>query len=255
MKTVARKYFLFLALLLAVTISAGADTDPVLAKAATDPIFERISVIGASVSAGFGAPRIAETLQIALPASTVNDHAELAMFQDVMTIGKAQIDATIKAKPTFVLAIDFLFWFAYIDSNKAGREMSLELGLAELDRLDAPLAVGDLPDMRSANPRMLPRRLVPSSTELEALNARIKQWATCRKRTVLLSLSQWSAPLQNGESIELVAGEVVPAKDLLFFDGLHLNQLGLWYMLDRTDRVLETKFKIAAETLSFVKPW
>jgi hypothetical protein len=46
----------------------------------------------------------------------------------------------------------------------------------------------------------------------------------------------------------------VPARDLVFIDGLHANDLGLWYLLDRLDHLLTAELGVAPDALVFVRP-
>ena len=222
-----------------------------------DPhLLDRIAVIGASVSAGFSSPRVAASLAASLPTSTITDAADLFTFRDPPAHGAAAIDAALAARPTLVIAIDFLFWYAYRDGSASDRAASLERGLAELERLDpaTALAIGDLPDMRIADPRMLPPALVPPAAELPILNARIAAWAARRPRTVRLALAAWTAPLHGTADVELAPGETIAPTALLFLDRLHPNPLGLWYLLGRVDRALEESFAVPPAALVFARP-
>lgn len=218
--------------------------------AAAPLVLTRIAVVGASVSAGFTAPRIAEAMRAA-GTSEVIDAADLWMFRDPDGNGAAQIATAAAAKPSLVVALDFLFWFAYQPSDRAA---SLERGLTLLATLDGPLAVGDLADMRGADPRMLPPTSVPPADELAAMNARIAAWAAARPGTVVLPLAAWTAPLLAGAEVELAPGERIAASSLLFLDGLHPNPLGLWYLLGQLDGALERGFGIDAQALVFARP-
>ncbi len=228
------------------------------ATVAFDPhLFDRIAVLGASVSAGFSSPRVGVALQAALPSSAITDAADLWMFSDPLVKGAAQVDAALAAKPTMVVAIDFLFWYAYQATDAEAREASLERGLDQLNRLDdrsIVLAVGDLADMRVADPRMLPPAVVPPAVELRAMNARVRAWAAARRNTVVLPLGAWTAPLLANAEVELAPGETIEAENLLFLDRLHPNPLGLWYLLTLVDGALEAGLAVPAPTLVFARP-
>lgn len=214
---------------------------------------DRVAVVGASVSAGFTAPRVAAAITAA-GGAVVADAADLWMFQDPDRNGAAQVAAAVAASPSVVVAIDFLFWFAYQPGDAATRMASLERGLALLDRVAAPLAVGDLADMRGADPRMLGPAAVPPPDELAAMNARIRAWAAARPRTIVLPLAAWTAPLLADGEVELAPGERVSAATLLFLDHLHPNPLGLWYLLTRVDAALEADLAVAPGALVFARP-
>ena len=227
----------------------------VIAASAPPPAVtvDRVAVVGASVSAGFTSPRVAAAITAA-GGAVVADAADLWMFQDPDGTGAAQVAAAAAATPSVVVAIDFLFWFAYQPGDAAGRMASLERGLALLDRIVAPLAVGDLADMRGADPRMLGPAAVPAPDELVALNARVWAWAAARPRTIVLPLAAWTAPLLADGEVELAPGERVPAATLLFLDHLHPNPLGLWYLLTRVDAALEAELAVAPGALVFARP-
>jgi|JI10StandDraft_1071094.scaffolds.fasta_scaffold24601_2 hypothetical protein len=241
--------------------STGAAPPPPVATPAVAPLAvapppvtaAHVAVVGASVSAGFASPRLAAAFAAA-GAGAVTDAADLAMFVDPLARGRAQVAQVTAAAPTLVVALDFLFWFAYQVDQPAGRLASLERGLALLAPITAPLAVGELPDMRTAHPRLISPAAVPSPAELAAMNARLRAWAAARPDTVVIPLHAWIAPLAAGGEIELAPGEVVPARDLVFIDGLHANDLGLWYLLDRLDHLLTAELGVAPDALVFVRP-
>lgn len=191
----------------------------------------RIAVMGASVSAGFMAPRLAVALDhhLAAPHQMI-DVADQLMFQAPERIGRAQVDRALAAAPTHVVAADFLFWYVYGPVRSPAR---LDVGLAELDRVGAtPLFVGDIPDMRRAATWMLPTSIVPSPDELAAANARIAAWAHGRPTVHVLPLAAWTAPLLTEGTIE-VDGARVPARSLMALDGLHPNAKGVDLLVTR----------------------
>lgn len=213
----------------------------------------RVGVLGASVSAGFAAPRVAEVFAGA-GAGAVIDAADVGMFLDPRARGAAQVAQVTAGEPTLVVALDFLFWFVYQIDAPAGRLASLDVGLGLLDGVTAPLAVGELPDMRTAHPRLIDPRAVPSPDELAAVNARVRAWAAARPRTVVIPLAAWVAPLAAGGEVELTPGERVAASTLVSFDGLHANELGLWYLLVRLDDLLTAELGVPAGALTFARP-
>jgi len=236
----------------AAPVAVVADAAPVAPRidaAPPAPILARPFVVGASVSAGFAAPRIAEVLRGALPGATVGDAANVMFFRDADRAGRAQIDAALAARPSLVVAVDFLFWYAY-QGAPADDAASLERGLAELDRVVAagvPVVVGDVPDMHGASPLMLPRSRIPPVDALATMNARIAAWASSRKLVVLAPMAAWAAPLRAHGRVALAPGEApVPADSLMAPDGLHPNALGLWYLLDHVDQALTARFPDAA---------
>lgn len=223
-------------------------------EARTPLSLERVAVIGASVSAGFAAPRVAVAITDAMrEPREILDVASVWMFRDVYTDGARQVDAAIVYAPTVTVALDFLFWYAYRSTDAAERMASLERGLAELARLSGPLALGDLPDMRGASEAILSPAAIPPPDELARMNARVHGWAAARPDTTILPLGAWSQLLAGDQRIELAPGETVEPRSLLFVDGLHVNALGLWWLLSRVDETLENELEADPEGLRFIR--
>jgi hypothetical protein len=218
-------------------------------------LLDRVAVVGASLSAGLAAPPIATTLRAGLRADTaVLDVSSITFFQAPLANGRAQVDAAIAHRPSLTLALDFLFWFAYASASPDQRRASLAEGLALLAPLPGTLVLGDLPDMRNASARILDPSAVPSPAELAAMNAQIRAWAAARPHTLVLPFAEWTAPLVTGADVELAPGERVPARDLMFLDGLHPNALGAWHLLDLVDRALEHDLAVPAAALRLPRP-
>lgn len=200
----------------------GAPPPP--APAPTVP-FSRVAVLGASVSAGMGGGPIAQIIDARLAGEhQIIDLADVWTFQAPVNKLEQQVAATLAFRPTAVVAIDALFWCAYGRDN---REARLRRCLDILGRIDAPLFVGDLPDMRNAAGWMLPPPAVPSVHELVALNAAIAAWASGRANVRLVPLSEWNKPLLEGDR-EL--------QRLMSPDGLHPNRGGVRYILRKLAR-------------------
>src|SRR5688572_1364946 len=96
---------------------------PHAANATTNSPWERVVMVGASVSAGFtaseplGGPstpqyRLSRYVDAALlvPHEPVQNLANTLFFIQPELLGRQQIDAALKARPTLVLGVDFLFW-------------------------------------------------------------------------------------------------------------------------------------------------
>lgn len=230
-------------------------TVPAAVAAPGAHLLDRVAVLGASVSAGFAAPPVATSLRAGLaPDAAVLDASSVMFFQDPFGNGRAAVDAVIAHRPTLVLALDFLFWFAYASATADERRARFDAGLALLADLPGTLVVGDLPDMRGANPRILGPAAVPPPDQLRALNDRLRQWASARPHTLVLPMATWTEPLLTGADIELAPGERVAARDLMFFDGLHANGLGTWHLLRLVDAALERDLGIPADALRLARP-
>jgi hypothetical protein len=106
--------------------------------------------------------------------------------------GHEVISLVIAERPTMVIGVDLLFWYAY--GHRSGKNLhqkrmeSLEEGLSELDRLDAYIVIGDIPDMHPAIGFMLSEDQVPSVETISAMNDRILAWASSRPRVAVMPL-------------------------------------------------------------------
>jgi len=127
-----------------------------------------------------------------------------------------------------VVAIDFLFWYAYGGTRNATdsvqyRNEKFERGLALLEKIDAPIILGNLPDMHKAVGMMLSARQVPSVETIHALNIRVREWAKDKPNVFLVDLHRVVTNLMNDAQIQ-VFGYTWPAgsqSTLLQADLLH----------------------------------
>jgi hypothetical protein len=188
-------------------------------RAATPDPLARVVVMGASVSDGFGV-RLRATLPDGTRPTRRVDLADLiqaaARDGDIGVVSLAtdtyfmQPDATarrsvedaLKARPTLVIAIDWLFWNAYGVRGVQGKplrtcEDRLALLATALDRLDqlaasgVPMVVGDLPDMQdSVEGGMLVQAMVPPDECLDQLNERVRAWARGRPNVAIAPMSE-----------------------------------------------------------------
>jgi hypothetical protein len=179
----------------------------------------RITIIGASVSDGFGVRlrttradgtrpvigvNVATILQTAAHDASdlsVRSHATSQFFMAPGDTATRSVRAAIEDRPTLVLAIDWLFWSVYglhrerkdLARTCDERTEGLERALATLQPLvdtGVPIVLGDLPDMRDATDGgMLSTGMVPDAECLERLNARIRAWVAERPSVALLDLS------------------------------------------------------------------
>ncbi len=145
------------------------------APIATGHLYDRIAVVGASASDGFGvsvredAPAIdsnppvikrtptrlnlADVLRYAARPSTIDGASAMTtiihhyasgfFFANPGPVGRSEIDRSLAINPTLVLGLDFLFWYVYGTVTADGKPMvtapdrlaNLDAGLAQLDRL------------------------------------------------------------------------------------------------------------------------
>ena len=199
-------------------------------------LFERVAVLGASVSAGFGLEqevgarvRLAAIIDAALRVKhePVQDHAELLFFAMSSDLGAQSVAAARKRGATLAVAVDFLFWFAYGEvEDEAQRLVRLDEGLGYLDRLECPIVVGDLPDMSRAVGKMLQSNQVPRPETLARLNKRLREWARTRRRVVIVPLAALLTTLQDGKELRVGSWSARSTSRLLQGDELHTTLEG-----------------------------
>jgi hypothetical protein len=211
---------------------------------------DRIGVVGASISAGFGGTPFADAFRAGAKGSAVESWANVMLFRDPIGETQLQLGKAIAFKATTVVAIDLLFWHVY----NLG---SIDAGLAELDKLHASgawIVLGDVPRITTASELFIRKESIPPQAAIDAANAQIAAWAA-RDRVLLVPLVEWTEPLRTGADVELAPGEKVPALSLLALDGLHANPLGTWYVLDKLDHYIEAKLPgTPKNALVFVRP-
>ncbi len=207
----------------------------------------RIAVVGASASAGFlcmyaddprpvSFDRAIGALLADPGASSITLHATPMFFTQSHAIGPALLDRALAEEPTLLIALDYLFWFAYGDVNAHGgflaheheRDALFELGLAQLARFDGPMVVGDIPDMRPAVGLMLARRQVPEPETLDRLNARLRAWASERPHVVVVPLHDMVEQIRSGKGLRLGGHAWSPEQAATFVlpDRLHPSPAG-----------------------------
>lgn len=223
------------------------------AHSGTDAKTLRIAVIGASASAGFGCVirerredgewsasfDLAGMLKLACPddAIVTSDLATGNFFLAPMRIGAKAVERAVRFEADCVVALDFLFWFLYgvegpdgkLVEKEEDRLAKFERGLAMLEAITAPVLLGDLPDMRAAQGRMLGKRQVPARETLDAANARLAEWAAKRPNVRIVPLSSMQADLASGDGLEIAGTRLKPSDGapLLQRDALHPAPLGL----------------------------
>jgi hypothetical protein len=219
---------------------------------------DRIAIVGASVSVGFGGTPFGEAFAAAAPRSKVESYANLYLFRDPVGDSRAQVERALAFAPSALFAIDFLFWDVYGSPDPGWRDQALTAALAQLERARAAgswLVVGDVPHVTTAAEWLLSKDHVPDRDTLVEINARISVWAAERDRVLQVPFASWAAPLTGNQEVELAPGERVPARTLMAADGLHANPLGVWYLLRKLDRFIEEQLPgTPADALVFARP-
>ncbi len=236
---------------LCVVATATAQVDAVESAAPKKPV---VVILGASVSGGFSdqfmtaddAADREHNLTVKLAAAiapwfaddavSVRDFSNFSFFQDPPRIGRLQVDRAVRAEPDLVLAIDFMFWFGYsLRGGTQERRLALQrAGLEQLARIDAPLLVGDYPEMGDVDPRMMGRHAVPDADTLRALNEELRTWAKTRPNVRVLDLAQLVEGLRTRPREVDVRGtrRVFRPLDLLQTDRLHATRLGMAVLVE-----------------------
>jgi len=219
---------------------------------------ERIAIVGASVSAGFGGTPFGEAFAAAAKASVIKSEADVMLFRDPIGNSRAQIDAAIAFRPTTIVALDFLFWDIYSRNDRSWRDRALAAGLGELERARATgawILVGDVPHVTTAAELLLAKDNIPDAATLATYNAKISAWASGKDRVLVVPFASWAEPVAAGGEIEIGPGETVSARTLLALDGLHANELGVWLLLHRLDQLIAAKLPgTPRDALVFVRP-
>lgn len=234
-------------------------------SSATNSPWNRIVMIGASASAGFvfsepfGGTNTAKCrlnyyLDAALkvPHEPVKNLANAMFFLMPEPAGRMQIEQAVKAQPSLVVGVDFLFWFCYGQgTNDAERAQRFDNGLKLLEALQCPVVLGYLPDASFAtNTGIISPAQVPISTALAAANARLKAWASTRPQVVLVPLSDFMRTAMADQALT-VHGLTLPAgksRANLQDDLLHPTPRGAaWLALGILDAVVTKQPVFAAD--------
>lgn len=212
----------------------------------------RIGVSGASVSAGFGS---GSTLAQALATAhgQISDRA-LDVATSTLFLSPQKKSATLlkkiaSAKPTAIVALDQLFWFAYGRKQLKTRLRDVEVALSLLEKTGVPVYVGDVPLMRNVSPIMLPTGKIPPAKHLLKVNELVR--ARCEKtpNLHLLPLTAWAEAMRNGRTLNLFGKPRTYKKSQLFIaDGLHVNRRGLAVLTMLVAERLQNDKVLAAST-------
>ena len=200
---------------------------------ASPEVLQRIVVVGASASDGFNlSAKLARAIEglLEVEHSPVLQLADFEFFLAPRRHAGTQIQRALEARPTLVVGLDFLFWLGYGDLGGESRRLPLlNWGLDQLERIECPLVLSTLPDMREASSFMLADAQKPTLESLEALNERILEWAEQHSNVLLLSLDGLTREWRGRGSIR-VGGIEWPGESkltMLQWDKLHPTLAGL----------------------------
>ena len=233
-------------LLLCLAVLPQSSTPP-SAKETPSPALDRVILIGASVTDGFGlsleleaSASLATFLEQAMiaPHGEVKELGSTQLFMDPIGLGQAQVEKALAESPTLLLGIDFPFWFGYgVLRDPESRLKLLDRGLKMLERFECPMIVGDFPDMRAATKvevpylggqSMLQPSQVPSPEELVLLNQRLREWVDSRENVHLFEMSRFARELHTERELE-IRGNTIDRKTkdaMLQIDQLHPTAKG-----------------------------
>lgn len=246
----------------------------VAAPKAAATVFDKVVTIGASLTDGFanGLP-IAPLLDKAIVTEhrLVERVSTSAFFSMPLRLGAQQVRRARKLEASLVVGVDFLFWYVYGPTSRHLSELrslplgdarareaeersladasaedlpllarlaTLERGLAELEQLEVPIVIGDIPDMTGASPMMLPQRAIPSRAIQDAANTRIRAWARERKdRVLLFPLAERVLSMKLGTMVLAASGDQkalrLPMRVVLCNDKLHPSKIGALLFVDQ----------------------
>ena len=261
------------AMILAFTLTS----EPEATKVQPHPL-DRVAVIGASLTWGYGAhmpfrtPTYTHRELVTFPdvlEASLDDEYDLAhqgsdilFFQRPMRTGPELVANAKAAEPTLLIAVDFLFWFGYGERDKHGRLHAdtasrlalLEQGLDQLATFECPIVISDYPDMRPAIGRILKPTHVPSPEALTVLNARLREWADERSNVQVIPLSKVVQQLQQGSgfSVEELDFTDEDAEAMLQQDQLHPTTAGTLVIAQLVLRAIDAQLD-AVDTDDYVR--
>lgn len=219
-------------------------TEQGLDAEAPSGVFERVVILGASLSNGSGLRKwygfpgdfapLAATI-IRRPAH-FETFADTNFFAAPQRLGEQYSAQALEAEPTLLIALDFLFWYIHGTKSDERRKAGLEEGLARLAAFDCPLVVADLPNISMAlqgqatplgGGPLVTQSMLPEPELRQALNARLVAWADERraagKQVVIVPFNHFLALVERNQPFS-VGEDQWPAdvrNELLQSDLLH----------------------------------
>lgn len=194
----------------------GAELEPDV-EVAPEPVrFERLAVIGASATAGFG---LGKEVEGGASLADLVERAAPDVFGEVLDLGDGfffqrpdhnleQAIVALRAfEPDVIVGVDVQFWFGYGAKSMDLRVKHLGQCLTALDEaaaeLGAHVLVGDFPDVRDASFLFMPPAYEPDDATLVELNETVRAWCDEHERFSLVPMGGFVDRLKAGEPIEL----------------------------------------------------
>lgn len=189
-----------------------------------------VTFIGASASDGYGLGgevTLSRTFHanLAAPGYECRNFATGEFLKLNLDEREVIVREALAKKPDLVVAVDFLFWYAYgMTPNDEVRMRRFESGLEMLGRFNCPMVVGDIPDVQAAE-KVVPmiRLVLPSPDFLRRANRRLWEWVNARDRllpTLVLPLANAMTAQMAGAPLRIGDREH-PTIGLLQKDQLH----------------------------------
>jgi hypothetical protein len=247
----------------------GVDPAPATSSPTTltaEHTLSRVAFIGASVSAGFGNARELKVgrsvplgeffkgmLASGLEGSDIHDFGSSQFFTAPIKSGQRQVEQALEQRPTLVVGIDYLFWYAfgYPRRSNPRRFEGLQMGLKRLEDIPCQLIIGDLPNVDHAllgksplrgGGAILQKGQLPSEAERVRMNKVIYEWAAQRKQVQVFPLADLMQRMVAGEKMELQGNEwkVESLDQILQEDLLHPRTRGMvWVALYVAESTLQ----------------
>lgn len=221
----------------------------------------KIAIVGASVSSGMGLDptadpfsgteskvRLANVVEASLVGShdAIVDESTLMFFTSPKGIAASTAKSANAAKPSMLVALDYLFWLGYGPGSENARVERLDAGLKALEAFKCPVLLGDFADFNGANVSrmMLAPENIPSKETLDKLNAQLAEWAKKHTNVVVVPVAEMFKKLRADEAIEVRGNKFAAGSKskLMQQDGLHTTLEGtcaLWVIA--IDSYLATK--------------
>ncbi len=231
----------FLLLLIIIATNLGGCSSP-----KTQISLERVAVTGASVTAGWGVqtPPIKGdfggypmNLKHIVDAMIITPHEEVAYFGDPMFFanpvvsGKEIIEKISAYDPTLIIAVDFLFWYAYGTASIEGEEDRIKKfneGLSCLENVKSDLLIGNIPDVHKAIGRVLSASHVPTVETIQKMNRMLNSWVLLHQNVTVLDVYTLYGALLDDTAIktDTFTWPAGSKEKLLQSDSLHMTLEG-----------------------------